>query len=183
VLEGLATKYRSASSAAIVSQKKGGTLDSPVAVPQTNEVASCHRSPGALTYAKLGGFVQGNMAPHCTECITSNWPRISARGLFRCALLRRAIGDECSKIGSGRLRRSINIGLTELLNPSHMKTAFGYWIGRSNPFTRPSLPRTAYRMSFVSLPAMSHVAASTAAVSAAACGLWSDSILAPSALS
>ena len=60
MLEGLATKYRSASSAAIVSQKKGGTLDSPVAVPQTNEVASCHRSPGALTYS-AGRARQGSM--------------------------------------------------------------------------------------------------------------------------
>ena len=40
-------------------------------------------------------------------------------------LLRRAIGDECSKIGERRLRRSVNIGLTKLLDPSHMKPAFG----------------------------------------------------------
>jgi hypothetical protein len=42
-----------------------------------------HRSPGALTCAKLGRFVQGIVGPVAQSVSMADWPRTSARGFFR----------------------------------------------------------------------------------------------------
>jgi hypothetical protein len=47
-----------------------------------------HRSPGALTCAKLGRFVQGIGIPIAQSVSMADWPRGRQRGLFRGDLIR-----------------------------------------------------------------------------------------------
>jgi hypothetical protein len=54
----------------------------PGRVPPTNEVASCHRSPGALICAMLGVLGAGSMASHCTERVFRKLAPHFGAGLF-----------------------------------------------------------------------------------------------------